>query len=88
MREYDIILPCQEPIIEVGDTPQQRGSFVDCSIAVLYVIRQYFEHVPITKEIGESELPEMRSNIIKTLLNWAKSRDYYKDQFMKRRRLG
>lgn len=69
MREYEIILPYHEPIIEVEDTPQQRGSSVDCGVAVLYIIRQYYEQVPITKEIGESELLEIRTEIVMTFLN-------------------
>lgn len=87
MREYSIVLPCHEPIIVVEDTPQQRGSSVDCGVAVLYVIRQYFHQIPVTRDMGESELPEMRSDIVKTLLNWANGRAYYEDQLMKRRRL-
>lgn len=87
MRDYNILLPAQQPIIEVYDTPQQKGNTLDCGVAVMYVIRQYFEQVPITKAIGESELPAMRTEIVKTLLNWAKHRDYYEDQFMKRKRV-
>lgn len=69
MRAYDIVLPCDDPIIEVEDTPHQSGNSVDCGVAVMYIVRQYFEQVPIIKEIGESELPKMR----------AKEKDYYED---------
>lgn len=87
MRAYDIIIPCNGQIIEVDDTPQQRGNSVDCGVAVLYIIWKYFEQIPITKAMGEEDLPEMRTEIIKTLLNWAKHRDYYEDHLMKRRRV-
>lgn len=61
-------------LIEVDDTPQQRGNFVHCGAAILYIMRQYLEHVPISKKIGESELPEMRTEIVKTLMNYARGR--------------
>lgn len=73
-------------IIEIEDTPQQRGT-VDCGVAVLYTIMKYFEQVPISRAIGEEELPEMRTEIVKAHLNWARDMEYYEDQLMKRTRV-
>lgn len=86
MRTYNILLPCDQPITVVEDTPQQRGNSVDCGVAVLYVMRQYFDQSPVSKKISEEELPEMRTEIVKSLLNWARNKDYYEDQLLKRRR--
>lgn len=62
-----------------------EGNTIDCGVTVLYVMKQHYDQVPISKKPG-SELPKMRIEILKTLLNWTKGKEYYTHQMFKRRR--
>lgn len=85
MRHYDMLLPCEEPIVEIHNTPQQRNTSVNCGVAILYLIRQHFHQAPISKEAGEQALPNMRAEIISTLLTWGKGKEHYTDMLLRRR---
>lgn len=71
-RQYGIPIPWDVPIIEDVNAPQQNRTSVDCGVAVLYIIKRYYEQESIIKELAETELTAMRTDIVETFLNWAK----------------
>lgn len=84
-REYNIPRPWDGHFVVDENAPQQKSASVDCGVAVLYVISKYFEQQPVVKKVAEDELDAMRTNIVETLLNWAKGQSYYVGQLKKRR---
>lgn len=44
--------------------------------------------VPITRKEGQRELAHMRTEIVKTILDWGHGREYVADQLRKKRRTG
>lgn len=56
-------------------------------MAVLYVISMYYEQQPVIKKVAEDDLASMRTNIVGTLLTWAKGKTYFVDQLRKKRKV-
>lgn len=84
--KYELILPVHEPLVPIEDTPQQSKTSSDCGVAVMYIIKQHFQQLPISRKEGESMMSKMRTHIVTKVLEWAGSRDFYSDQMLKRRR--
>lgn len=78
------MLPIDEPIVPIEDTPQQMKASVDCGVAVLYIIKQHYHQCPISRKEGERVLGKMRTHVVTKVLEWAADRDYYADQLPKR----
>lgn len=78
-QKYDLLLPIDKPIVPNENTPQQLKTSVDCGVAVVYIINQHFQQVPISKKEGEKELSKLRTHIVSKLLSWAGTRDFYAD---------
>lgn len=85
MRPYDIILPLDGTIQQIVDTPQQDGG-MDCGVVVLLLMKKFFQQISITQKECEKELPHMRTEIVRTILNWGNGREYVADQLRKKRR--
>ncbi|KAL7148757.1 hypothetical protein ABFS83_06G200700 [Erythranthe nasuta] len=48
----------------------KKDDSVDCGVVVVYLIKKLFEQQPIIKDEVESEIPAMRTEIVKTFLHW------------------
>ncbi|KAL7116798.1 hypothetical protein ACP275_03G028200 [Erythranthe tilingii] len=67
-RYHKLDLPYDEKVVLMNNVPQQKSDSVNCGVVVCYIVRQYFENKIITKAQGVKDIPNMRKEIVETLL--------------------